>query len=407
MEAPPDGLSNGVVLRSTAPTPGSPWPTLQALFSSLCGTVPDMSVRLAAALRSALPFYQPPSQVSSEELAASCRSHIDFLLDYRTGDGGMRVPFEIGSARARMGIPLPDVLDALRVGSRFLWDELVTYAHALQTVTDAELVELATEMWLMHDELVSRMEEGYRAEQAALLVTRERVRFSLIHTILTSSDQPTETLWEAVDRLGFPRRGGYVVVAAAIDRLGQVPLPDIERLLRARGVPSVWLLLADVQAGIVSTQRPDALDRLRAELEAARTEVGVSPQRADFSQAAPAFRLARTALIASPPGVTTFFGQSPLGVMAAGAPDIASQVSVDVLGDLLHIAQSDRDVLVETVQVWFDCGGSTRSAADRLFLHPNTVRNRLKRFETLTGRTLSNPREAAEVLLALAAHQQR
>jgi DNA-binding PucR family transcriptional regulator len=40
-----------------------------------------------------------------------------------------------------------------------------------------------------------------------------------------------------------------------------------------------------------------------------------------------------------------------------------------------------------------------RGAAEVLFCHPNTVRHRLRRIEKLTGRSLTRPRDVAELCL--------
>jgi len=45
-------------------------------------------------------------------------------------------------------------------------------------------------------------------------------------------------------------------------------------------------------------------------------------------------------------------------------------------------------------------------AAARLFVHPNTVRHRLRRISAATGRSLSAPRDVAELCLALEAARQ-
>jgi DNA-binding PucR family transcriptional regulator len=39
--------------------------------------------------------------------------------------------------------------------------------------------------------------------------------------------------------------------------------------------------------------------------------------------------------------------------------------------------------------------------ARRLYLHPNTVRQRLRRPEKYTGRSVNDPRDAAELCIAL------
>jgi DNA-binding PucR family transcriptional regulator len=57
-------------------------------------------------------------------------------------------------------------------------------------------------------------------------------------------------------------------------------------------------------------------------------------------------------------------------------------------------------VLFETFRVWQDNDASVRSAAEVLICHPNTVRHRLRRIEKRTGRSLSRPKDVAELCLA-------
>ena len=54
-----------------------------------------------------------------------------------------------------------------------------------------------------------------------------------------------------------------------------------------------------------------------------------------------------------------------------------------------------------------DCGGSSDRAARQLFVHPNPVRQRLRRVAQLTGRTLTAPRDVAQLCLALEAARWR
>jgi purine catabolism regulator len=50
-----------------------------------------------------------------------------------------------------------------------------------------------------------------------------------------------------------------------------------------------------------------------------------------------------------------------------------------------------RSDLVKTLKVYFDTGGNTSEAADRLFLHRNSMLYRLARVEKLTGLDLKDP----------------
>ncbi|MFT3900417.1 MAG: helix-turn-helix domain-containing protein [Gordonia sp. (in: high G+C Gram-positive bacteria)] len=50
--------------------------------------------------------------------------------------------------------------------------------------------------------------------------------------------------------------------------------------------------------------------------------------------------------------------------------------------------------LTDTLEAYLDAGGSVESCARTLFVHPNTVRYRLKRIAEITGRDATNPRDA-------------
>jgi DNA-binding PucR family transcriptional regulator len=75
-----------------------------------------------------------------------------------------------------------------------------------------------------------------------------------------------------------------------------------------------------------------------------------------------------------------------------------------LLGDASAIAALDAEVmrpladagpaLTETLDAYLDSGGAIESCARRLFVHPNTVRYRLKRITDFTGRDPTSPRDA-------------
>ncbi|MFD1049721.1 helix-turn-helix domain-containing protein, partial [Kibdelosporangium lantanae] len=56
-----------------------------------------------------------------------------------------------------------------------------------------------------------------------------------------------------------------------------------------------------------------------------------------------------------------------------------------------------------TLEAWYAEGGSAKNAGRVLYVHPNTVRYRIRRIEDLTGRDLDRPTCVAEVYLALRA----
>ncbi|MFJ4788596.1 helix-turn-helix domain-containing protein [Streptomyces sp. NPDC088794] len=88
-------------------------------------------------------------------------------------------------------------------------------------------------------------------------------------------------------------------------------------------------------------------------------------------------------------GSVTVFDDSP--VATAGAPDVTVRVAATVLGPIEALPAADRDLLLDTPDAWFACGGSTEEAVKRLYVHPNTVRPRLRRIAERTGRSIVDP----------------
>ncbi len=62
----------------------------------------------------------------------------------------------------------------------------------------------------------------------------------------------------------------------------------------------------------------------------------------------------------------------------------------DVMGPLADAGPT----LIETLEAYLDCGGAIEACARKLFVHPNTVRYRLKRITDFTGRDPTEPRDA-------------
>jgi DNA-binding PucR family transcriptional regulator len=75
-----------------------------------------------------------------------------------------------------------------------------------------------------------------------------------------------------------------------------------------------------------------------------------------------------------------------------------------LLGDATALAALDTEVmrpladagpaLAETLDAYLDSGGAIEACARALFVHPNTVRYRLKRIGDFTGRDPTLPRDA-------------
>jgi len=82
----------------------------------------------------------------------------------------------------------------------------------------------------------------------------------------------------------------------------------------------------------------------------------------------------------------------------AGDPDAERQLVDNVVRPLV----ASGGLLIDTLDAYLEVGGVLEACARQLFVHPNTVRYRLRRVTELTGRTPSNPRDALVLRVALA-----
>ena len=224
----------------------------------------------------------------------------------------------------------------------------------------------------------------------------------LIDSLLEGRVRDCWSVWEVASHLRLPTNGPFVVVAAEVSAAGNEALHEVESKLRSLDVHSAWRLLPDVQVGIVhltSDQHLDEVVELMARIADGR--VGVSARFDDLRDAPQALHFA-TVTMQGPTShglpVAVFDG-SILATAALSAPELmvkSAGIALDGFGDL---PEAEREALFETFRVWQDNDASINVTAERLFCHPNTVRQRLRRIEKHTGRSLSRPRDVAELCL--------
>jgi DNA-binding PucR family transcriptional regulator len=66
---------------------------------------------------------------------------------------------------------------------------------------------------------------------------------------------------------------------------------------------------------------------------------------------------------------------------------------------------SERERILRTVAAYIAGGGSVARTAAELHYHRNTIVNHLRQFERRSGRSLHEPRDLAEIVLALEAER--
>ena len=373
-----------------------------ALASVLVPRVPELADELMERILGQVDIYGEGSLVPIEELRASCRDNLEFTLMHlgNTVPQELAAPRRTGRIRAEQGAPLAAIQRTFQIGFRFLWDVVVAEAHRSGSLSDTELVGLASQMWTLHDEFAAAMASAYRDALTEQTLVRNEERSALVEALFEGRIVDTATVWEAADLLALPYHGWFVVVAAEVPALARQALPDIESRLHARGIGSAWRLLPDLHVGIVSLRSQRAVTPVLGLLRsAASSRVGVSPLYAGLERTPQALHLARIAMASSPPGLAevNVFDDAPLSVLVVSSPTTSYRIAKMVFGPLLEINPDEREMLLNTLATYFAVRGSAVEAGRRLYCH------RLRRIEHQTSRSLDDPLASAELCIALEA----
>lgn len=373
----------------------------RAVAEAVRRELPALLDRVVDRIRAEIAFYAAGSVVTTEMLRESVTHNVGWMLDGLTGEesADLRAPEATGRARAAQGAPLVDVLSAYRVGFTELWAAVVT-ARELRVVSDRDLADLAGHVFALQNAYCDALIGAYRDEAHQLVRAREREQAVLVDELFSGA-ATSGSLWQVADALRLPLDGTFLVVVAAAE-LGHDPLPRAESALAVLDVRSVWRLQADLSLGLLTlpdrTRNAAVLQLLERH---ATGPIGVSPVFGELRVASWGLRLARLALGSHAGGTgVEQFQDSPLGVLVAAAPHAALDAARAVLGRALDLPEDDRDLLLGTFEAWIEARGSAKDAAVALFCHPNTVRYRLRRLETITGRTVEDPSDLAELVTA-------
>ncbi|MDG9703356.1 CdaR family transcriptional regulator [Streptomyces sp. DH37] len=388
----------------------------------LMDELPQLTDRVVELLRKEEPAYRAASVDQDElwhEVYRSLRHNVGSLLRPKElRDAARHCSWRIGADRAEQGLPLDALMRAFRLGGAVVWQSLVDRVTRYDPDGARLLVHVAAEVWDFVDEHCAVVAEAYRQAERRLTWRRDN-RQRLMADALLEGTMRVADLPETSEALDLPERGRYAVVVVA------GPGREAHRALLRSRVPAavriLWHPRPDADLGIAllgdgpgphgGAGGPAGADGLLEELAAALPALpglrtGVSFAVDGLAQVGDARRLAETALRSAEPGGEPVLLHEHLpAALLVSSPGLAAALAERVLGPVLRLESADRDLLLDTLTVWLECDGSARRAGSRLFCHRNTVLNRLRRFEQLTGRSLGRPHEVAELSLALTARR--
>ncbi|MGW0606096.1 PucR family transcriptional regulator [Streptomyces sp. NPDC002640] len=314
----------------------------------------------------------------------------------RTGESTVYLWRETGRRRARQGVRMEHVLNAYSLGSRVLWEALLSrHDRRDEDVDDHVLVLAGRQIWAALDLQNATLVESYRREEARLHNRDLRRRQRLLDGLVEGRGADPVFAAEAREVLDLGAREPVACVVAPFDGLPDGPVRGGEDRLERLGVTSCWHVRGDITFALVAVGGT-GVDGLARALEPAvvgRAGVAASPD--GLAGFATAYRLAAQAADTVPRGTA---GVVPVTdrlpeVLLRASPEATAVLVEETVSPLLAQPPQQAAVLLETLRALLAHHGSPTHAAKQLFCHRNTVIYRMRQIEELTGRSLRDPRD--------------
>jgi PucR-like helix-turn-helix protein len=315
----------------------------------------------------------------------------------------------IGGTAAREGRTLDGLQDALRLGARVAWRWLCEAGPGLDR---RELSRVGEAVFGYLDELAAACARGYAEARAQTAGDHQRHLLELI----LADPPPHPGQLTAAARAAHWLLPAQVAVAVLADRHPRDREPAAT--VPAAREPDTPLLppgvLADWTAAdpCLLIPDPDGPGRQAAVDRALHGRPATIGPSVPLAQAAQSLRWARHARALAQSGVIPD-GSGPSGsgpircdqhlstLLILADEALAAALSRRRLAPLDGLRPTQRDRIAETLLAWLQLGENAAEVAQRIHVHPQTVRYRLRQIQDLFGDQLRDPDCRFELQLAL------
>jgi hypothetical protein len=385
--------------------------TATSLVADVLSRVPELTDALVTLIGEQNPGYRRINVVPPHDLWQSCHDNLTRVLQLVSRAAGDEpddadlydAARATGRQRAQQRMPLDDVLRSFRLGGRLVWEALIDRARAGELADPDELLNLASWVWTVVDDTSAQVAIAYHATERELVRVDEQRRATLWEGLLHGRAKEPAFALQAAQSIGVPVDGPYVVVVLDVDTGDDRTGSALECGLAEVGIVSVWQSRAGTLVGLLAVA--DTAAALRVLRAAPRMPVGVSMTVPSLAEVDVAYRQAVLARNTVPPGrveVAALADRLPEALLL-NSPALAEALIERRLGPLLKVPLAERRLLLDTLNSWLETGGSINQTANAVHCHRNTVINRLRRVETITGLDLTDTAAHLELSLALRA----
>jgi hypothetical protein len=361
--------------------------------------LPDLAREIISEIRSRIPEYARPmdgpyGHVLQVAVQRALAAFFDWVSDPTAPrDQRDHLCRMLGQYEAREGRSLDSLQAAYRIGVHVSWRRVMSVG--LRSGAPSPVMSWLADAGLAYmDELSSLSLQGYLEAKAQSGQSQQELRKRLLRLILEWPPASARAISELAEIIGWavPEEVTLIALEPGYDCL--LDLPD--DCLQDLGGPQPQLLLP----GCVDASRRAALT---AALPVGRAAVGLG---VPLSEAAHSLRWARRALALSRAGIidadeVTFCEDYLVELWLLADEPLIDQLARRRLGGIANLGASQRQRLTETFSAWLETSGTAPAMAERLQVHPQTVRYRMRKLEQALDGQLSDPdsRFALEAVL--------
>lgn len=331
--------------------------------------------------------------VDPTELRAMARESLIGLIRAAAGEPGAlsEQSEQLGRRRARQQVPADEMTRALRMDFEVLWAAVRRHLGAEDHAPVLACLDL---LWRAVEEHARSAERGYLLESNRL-ARASGASLDTMVALLFGPEEGRATAAAALRReLGLPDGTGFEVVVA----VGEPAWLLAERVAGTENLPGNLLVHRELDSTTAfwrsGNRPPEAITRALDDLPSGFASV---ERLDDVPSGARTAQLIARALPSDHRGPARIDDAWPLLARAALAE---SGLVHQTLRDLLERPDEERERLVTTARVVLE-RGSVVAAAQLLHCHRNTVIGRLNRLRDLTCLDISQPRDAALMLILL------
>lgn len=347
--------------------------------------------------------------VSDDELRATAREVFKLLIAMlEGGDNSARIRWhagKLGARRARQGVPIDSLLDAIQIDFTVLWSHFREIAGSDQSDL---LVERVDKIYAQVAEYNYRVRDAFYREQARARHDARVAHAHLVERLFGAEELGSEGLLSIAHGLEVEVNAGFGVAVFHPNAAAQTNL-----LLEGRAVSGE--LFGHLYRGTYAVFWLRSSADLREVDASADRELLKESPLVDEVHAEPGVYFP---WVEGLRGVRSAVRSSPRVFAAAGSP--SSLTSIDTLSwavagealaavlpnalrqqrELVTRMRSENPLVIETVEAYL-ASGSVKETTRRVYCHRNTVLNRLSQFSDALGLDVTVPRDASMAFVLL------